>query len=164
MLAKQEGFHAVSGINGLYLNIRGGGCSWILRYMFNGERRHLGLGSFSDLSLFEVREEARSQRQLLRQGVDPIDTKRAARDQQRAANAKRKTFRECWEGYLDAHSAGWRNAKHGVVCAGIAHALGKIEGGLPRGLLLPPLLAKRFGKGVVKIHLPTQDELRTLLA
>jgi len=111
-LSNREGMHAVGGTNGLYLCVRDGGRSWIFRYSLNDRRRDLGLGSYSDMTLLEAREAAREQRQLVRQGIDPVDAKRAGRDARRAASMKRMTFRQCVDGYLDAHGDGWRNRKH----------------------------------------------------
>jgi integrase len=143
MLARQEGFHAVGGINGLYLSVLGGGRSWILRYMHQNRRRNLGLGSYTDLTLLEAREEARLQRKLLRSGIDPIAAKRTQRDQQRVASAKRMTFRECAMGYLDAHSDGWRNAKHALqVERALENHAGKILGDLDVSVIDTPLVMK----------------------
>jgi hypothetical protein len=45
-------------------------------------------------------------------GVDPIDTRRDARTQERLEAAKAMTFKQCAESYITAHRAGWHNAKH----------------------------------------------------
>lgn len=111
-LSKVEGMHAVGGVPGLYLCVAGGGRSWILRYMLDGRRRDFGIGSYLDLTLAEAREAARAQRQLLLQGIDPIDAKREQRDTRKAAHAKRVTFQQCVDGYLEAHGDGWKNPKH----------------------------------------------------
>lgn len=111
-LAKLKGMHAVGGVPGLYLCSNGGGCSWIFRYSYNERRRDLGLGSYADLTLLEARERAREQRKLLLQGIDPITAKREQRDARKAALARRMTFMQCVDGYIDAHGDGWRNAKH----------------------------------------------------
>lgn len=115
-LAKQQGFHAVGGVSGLYLCVsRGGGRSWILRYnALNGRRRDLGLGSLADLTLSEARDAASAARKLLKQGIDPIDSKRAQLDALRAAAGKRMSFKQCFEGFYDAHADGWRNDKHAL--------------------------------------------------
>src|ERR1700744_4396445 len=70
---------------GLYLQIaRGGSKSWIFRYRFKGSTskrgkplaREMGLGSVDTFSLSEARERARVQRQLLADGVDPIEARK----------------------------------------------------------------------------------------
>jgi integrase len=93
--------------------------SWVLRYQLDGKRHEMGLGSANDFSLAEARERARAQRQLLADGVDPLNVKRDRIEQrkretkeQEAALAKRKTFREVAELFLAKHSDSWGNAKH----------------------------------------------------
>ena len=111
---------------GLYLQVtRAGVRSWLLRYERDdpragraGKRRErwMGLGPVSDFTLDEARERARKQRQLLKDGIDPLDARRAERAKQAAeaalAAAKDKTFTECAQLYFDRHSAGWKNKKH----------------------------------------------------
>jgi integrase len=111
-LSRKPGMHAVGDPPGLYLYVFGGGRSWVLRYMLDGVRRDMGLGSYIDLTLAEAREKAREQRKLIAQGIDPITAKREKRDARIAATAKRMTFQQCVDGYLDAHGDGWKNPKH----------------------------------------------------
>ena len=51
-------------------------------------------------------------RELIRQGIDPIERQRAAQSALRAAVASALTFRRCAESYMQVHEAGWKNAKH----------------------------------------------------
>lgn len=98
---------------GLYLRIGPTGAkSWIYRYRSDGKRHDLGLGPYPDFTLAEARERAAEQRKLRLNGEDPLLTKRAGRDQKRLEAAKRMTFRECAEGYIEAHRAGWTNSTH----------------------------------------------------
>jgi len=101
---------------GLYLQITEGGASWLLRYERTvGEKRierWMGLGSLRDFSLKESRERARQQRQLLADGIDPLEQKKAARAEQAVAAAKTVTFAESTQRYFDSHEKQWRNAKH----------------------------------------------------
>jgi integrase len=89
-----------------------GAKSWVLRYMLDGRAREMGLGSYHDISLAEARDRARHFRRMVKEGLDPIDDRRARRAAQRAERAKVMTFRECAEAFIAAHQAGWRNAKH----------------------------------------------------
>jgi integrase len=76
----------------------------------------MGLGPVSDFSLDQARERARAARQLLKDGVDPLDARKAARVKQATeaalAAAKDKTFKEAAEQYFKFHSPKWKNAKH----------------------------------------------------
>jgi integrase len=93
--------------------------SWVLRYQLDGKRREMGLGSANDFSLAEARERARAQRQLLADGVDPLEVRREAvkkrlkeKREREAELAKRKTFREVTDLFLAKHSDAWSNRKH----------------------------------------------------
>ena len=86
--------------------------SWSFRYTRNGRTREMGLGSLNTISLVEARERARKCRQLLLDGIDPLDQRAAARAAQALENAKSVTFEECAGRYIAAHRDSWRNAKH----------------------------------------------------
>ena len=71
---KAVGFYADG--NGLYLRVdRSGSKRWILRTVVRGERRDLGLGSFSSVSLIEARAKAKVLRRIARQNGDPFDAR-----------------------------------------------------------------------------------------
>ena len=109
--AKAEGMHADGG--GLYLQVTPAGTkSWIFRFMLDGRAREMGLGSITDVSLTDARTRAGECRRLCHDGIDPIEARKAAREQARLEAAKAKTFKECADAYIEAHRAGWRNAKH----------------------------------------------------
>jgi hypothetical protein len=72
----------------------------------------MGLGPLHTVSLAEAREIARQARQLLLNGVDPVDAKSARIAKARIESIKAKTFQEAAREYIDSHDAGWRSAKH----------------------------------------------------
>ena len=76
----------------------------------------MGLGPVADFTLEEARERARKARQLIKDGIDPIDARLNERAQQAAqaavAAAANVTFKECAEQYFKFHSPKWNNAKH----------------------------------------------------
>ena len=95
--------------NNLWYRIRHDGSrSWVFRYTLRGRAREMGLGPAPDVSLRKARETASQARQLLRQGIDPID----ARHQAHAAHRRVLSFRQCIGEFLAAHEAGWQNRKH----------------------------------------------------
>jgi hypothetical protein len=101
---------------GLYLQITSAGVrSWLLRYERGGRERAMGLGPVDDFTLAEARDRARKARQLLKDGIDPIDARKQehARSASEAAlaSASTVTFRECAEQYFKFHSRKWKNAK-----------------------------------------------------
>jgi integrase len=94
--------------HGLYLQINEGGAkSWLLRYERAGRERWLGLGPLHTFTLKEARERARSARQLLHDGIDPIDHRKAQRAALAAASATALTFREAAERFVAQHEVSW---------------------------------------------------------
>lgn len=98
--------------NGLYLKVAGGSKSWVLRYMLNRRARYLGLGSASSVRLGKARELASKARELVRQGIDPIEHRKNERAQAKLAEATGLTFRQCAEALIESHESAWKNAKH----------------------------------------------------
>jgi integrase len=97
----------------LYLKVGGSSsASWIFRYRRHGRLRDAGLGGVDTWSLAEARERARKFRQLLSDGLDPIDQRRAERDRAKVEAARAMTFRQCAESYVAAHQAEWKSAVH----------------------------------------------------
>jgi integrase len=74
----------------------------------------MGLGSADLFTLAEARDKALAARRIVAEGIDPIETRRAAHMAARADAAKAMTFKQCAEAYIRSHQAGWRNAKHGA--------------------------------------------------
>jgi integrase len=119
-LRRKPGAHRVSA--NLYLLVRpsesGGGlrASWVFRYETSagGKRKgkHMGLGSAADFTLAEAKEKARKQRQLLAEGVDPLDAKREKKAAAKLEAAKTLTFGAAAKQVVDTHRLSWRNAKH----------------------------------------------------
>lgn len=116
------GFHAVGGVAGLYLQVlpsrvvRGvtvpGGRSWILRVVVGGKRRDMGLGGYPTVPLAGARDRARTARELIDQGKDPIAERKSAKRTLLADAARTITFEEAAKAYMAAHEASWKNAKH----------------------------------------------------
>src|SRR5262249_33309755 len=81
--------------------------SWLLRYELRGRKRWMGLGSLATFTLEEARGRARRARQLLADGIDPLEARRAERAVQAAADARNKTFAAVATEFFDAHAASW---------------------------------------------------------
>jgi integrase len=86
--------------------------AWLFRYMLDGRARAMGLGSVDTFALAEARERARAARQLVADGIDPIERRLQERDTRRAEESTRITFKEAAEKFLKVHESGWRNKKH----------------------------------------------------
>ena len=94
---------------GLWLQVSPTGAkSWILRYTIAGRARWMGLGGVDLVTLAEAREAARAGRKLARDGVDPIDRRRAAKQEAQSA----VSFKDAADRYIKAHRPSWKNEKH----------------------------------------------------
>lgn len=93
----------VGGIAGLILQITPNGSkSWLLRTLIGGKRRAIGLGAYPEVGLAEARERAREAKAKVRDGVDPIEERRAARAALAAARARNLTFAEAADRWIAA--------------------------------------------------------------
>ena len=113
------GWHAVGGVAGLLLQVRkpkkdGAQIprSWILRIKVGDQRQPIGLGSYPQVSLAVAREQAAKLVMEAKQGINLKAKKRAQRSSLISAASKNKTFKECAEAYMDAHSSDYTNEKH----------------------------------------------------
>jgi integrase len=69
----------------------------------------MGLGSCEYITLAQARQRAYELRQqLILNGVDPLEAKRANRLASALASARGKTFKQCAMDYIAAHEDGWR--------------------------------------------------------
>lgn len=99
--------------HGLYLQVQSpSNRSWLLRYERGGRERWMGLGPLHTINLYEARERARKARQLLLDGVDPLEARRSERTAADLAAARALTFEAAARAYFDAHEKGWKSAKH----------------------------------------------------
>ena len=101
--------------HGLYLQVLAtGGRSWLFRYMVEGKARWMGLGSFTDVGLKAARVARDAQRKHLKSDdkADPLALREEKRRQALVDDGKAKAFSECAREYIEAHKAGWRNAKY----------------------------------------------------
>ncbi|RQO65751.1 integrase [Aquitalea sp. FJL05] len=115
---KENGKHAVGGVDGLYLRIAGNSRAWVLcaamgsRINQSGKevvrRLSIGLGPFPEISLAEAREKARTLRKKIRDGIDPLQEKRKAK----LTSSKSKTFEQCALAFIEDKKIEWRNDKH----------------------------------------------------
>jgi integrase len=100
--------------HGLYLQVLSPtNRSWCFRYDRGGRgERWMGLGALHTIDLKEARERARKARQQLLDGIDPLDARKAERNQRALEAAKAITFEEAAQQYFAQHEQTWTNAKH----------------------------------------------------
>lgn len=135
---------------GLYLQVRAvGQRSWLFRYKLNGKAHWMGLGGFPAVTLAQARNQAELTRRKLRDGIDPITERRAAKAATQLTECDTPsppTFGEVTAAYIAAHEAEWKNAKHrqqwrntmATYCAPLNHApVEKIDNAAVLGVLEP---------------------------
>jgi integrase len=118
LVAKGEAGKYAAG-NGLYLMVKKPGVAvWAYRFTFQGKAREMGLGP-ADLegrdggvTLREAQDRAADGRRLLRDGVDPIEARKAEREAKAQAEEAGRTFKDAALLYIATHGSAWRNAKH----------------------------------------------------
>lgn len=105
--------YAVGGVSGLLLQITPSGArSWHLRTTIGARRRHVGLGSYPEVSLAEARERAKEAKGAVRRGVDPIEQRRAAAAALAASQKRGLTFSQAVDRFLGSKLDEFRNEKH----------------------------------------------------
>jgi integrase len=111
----KPGRHAVGGVSGLLLVVKDTGAkSWILRTVVGTKRRNIGLGGFPDVGLAQARERARDMKQLILDGIDPVEERRARQKALIKDQAKNLSFAQAARLCHDKKSSEFRNAKHAM--------------------------------------------------
>lgn len=119
---KENGRHAVGGVDGLHLRIVNYSRAWVLRVAVgqrtddHGQlkihRRDIGLGSYPEVSLAEAREKARELKTQIRNGIDPIKHKLEQLESLRIQKQREKTFIECAKVVIANKTRELKNKKH----------------------------------------------------
>ena len=104
------GFHNDG--HGLYLWIDGGRRLWVFRFKMAGKTHWHSFGPDRDITLAEAREAARECRRMVREGINPIETCKAAKAAKMAGTGR--TLQAAAALYIAAHKAGWKSEKHGA--------------------------------------------------
>lgn len=86
--------------------------SWSFRFMLNGRAREMGLGPLHTIDLAKARDKARVCRELLLEGLDPIEHRKVERAKYVLEANNTKTFDECTSAFIAAKRSGWSNPKH----------------------------------------------------
>ncbi len=110
---KSNAMVAVGGVAGLYLQITpNGGKTWVLRVRVGAKRRDIGLGGFPTVTLSQAREKARSARDKIEGGIDPVEERKAAKAALVMAQRRGLLFKDAVDKALAAKLDAFRNEKH----------------------------------------------------
>jgi integrase len=103
----------------------------------------MGLGTLETFTLAEARERARQQRQLLADGIDPIEHRKGQQAEAALARAQMVPFEDCATRYINAAKAGWKNAKHADQWTSTLRTWAyPFLGNIPVGAITTPLVMK----------------------
>ena len=72
----------------------------------------MGLGPAGDVTLSAARDAAQGARALLRDGIDPIESRKEARTIAKVEASKGITFKVYAEQFISGRESGWKNEKH----------------------------------------------------
>lgn len=111
-LSENPGFHAVGVVAGLHLTVTPGAASWILRVTVGAKRRDIGLGAYPEISLKAARNKARELREQIRQGIDPVEDRKALRSRLVASQDNAVTFDEAAKRLMAIKAKDFSNSKH----------------------------------------------------
>jgi integrase len=103
------GIKKIADGEGLYLVHRAnGGLSWQLDYTLNGIRRTFSMGTYPKVKLSTARVLAEKARELVQLGQDPVEARRTARGETKAA----KTLSEVFHEWIDREKVNWKGDRH----------------------------------------------------
>lgn len=110
-LISEAGRHSDGG--GLYLSVDQNRKRWVFLYALRGRQREMGLGPAGKdgVSLSKARELASAARQQLRDGIDPLEARRADRRARAMADGA-CTFGEFADRYIETKRSEWKSDKH----------------------------------------------------
>ena len=95
---------------GLQLSVGSSGAKkWVLRFLWQGRPREMGLGSYPEVSLAGAREKALAGRKLARSGVDPIAARKKSEGVPTFGDLANEVAGHLGEGFRnEKHKAQWR--------------------------------------------------------
>jgi hypothetical protein len=108
-------YHPVGGVAGLLLRVTpNGGRSWILRTSVGSKRQDIGLGGYPEVGLSKARDKAREEKDQIKQGIDTVQQRKAARAALIAAQETHKTFAQVWDEFFrkKAQELSAKNVQH----------------------------------------------------
>jgi len=106
-----KALYAVGGVSGLMLqcsapvpNNTTFARSWILRIVIGEKRKDIGLGGYPEISLSQAREIARTKKQMVRDGIDPLVAKQKLKQKLIDEQNSAITFSDIANEYIEKQS------------------------------------------------------------
>lgn len=96
----KDKLYRLTDANGLCLEVAPSGSKlWRYRYRFNGSAKMLALGAYPAITLLKARQMRDESRQLLVDGIDPAEQKKASRQAQKVEGVTFETLAREWFAY-----------------------------------------------------------------
>lgn len=111
-LAKAPGKPVRRVEQGLYLQCKSGGVSWLGRYYRDGKEHWPGYGPYPEVSLAAARARRDADRTHVNAGGNPVIERRQVRAAQQAEERPRKKFKAFAMTYIGDHESEWKNPIH----------------------------------------------------
>ena len=103
----------MGGVAGLLIQITPNNArTWLLRCQVGNKRREIGLGAYPEVSLVAARDKAREIRQMIREGTDPVEQRKANRAALITAQKRGLLFSSAMEKFLSIKLLEFDNIKH----------------------------------------------------
>lgn len=138
---------------GLYLLITPSGSKgWRLKYRFQGKEKLLSLGIYPDVGLQEARKRREANREILANGIDPSDNRKAMKiaDAERSANSFEAVARE----WLSKNKDGWAKSHYEKILGRLENDVFPYLGNKPISTITPPdllnVIRKIESRGVLE--------------
>ena len=112
VLNAKDGLHSDG--HGLYLKVNKakGTKAWVFRFQLNKARREMGMGSAHLIGLKDARDELLDLRKSVRNGIDPIESRKKALEAKKEGVENSISFVEAANRYIAQHEAGLSNKAH----------------------------------------------------
>jgi len=121
---------------GLYLELtKAGGRYWRMKYRYGGKEKRLAFGVYPGVSLKDARDLAAKARQVLKDGSDPGELRRA--DKAKTAFETVNTLEAVARDWMKHQAARWDTETAGRICATLENDIFKTLGSRPLAAIKP---------------------------
>lgn len=152
--AKPKGkLYRLSDGRGLYLEVPANGSKrWRFRYRFGDKGKMLSLGVYPDVSLKQARDSREAFRSLLAQGIDPAESRRQEKEQERQ---QVNTFEAVARLWFDDHRPTWADSTADTIDSRLKKNVYPYIGSMPirevGTVELRPVLERMADRGALEL-------------
>lgn len=126
--------------DGMYLLVKAAGKYWRMDYRFAEKRKTLALGVYPEVTLAKARKRRQDARELLAEGIDPSEAKKAQEAEVMAVTAN--TVRAVGDAWLKTKKGGWSDTHYERESRNLAKDVYPFLGSRPICQIEPPELLR----------------------